>query len=238
MAFTGFSTDKLIGLPPELFTQVLPAIVLPSELKVTLHIFYCLSQQRGHPRRLRWDDLARDAVLMQSLRSISRLRPPVELLDEGLHAAVQRATVLHVALPADGRLINWYLVNTATNRDWVAQEYQVQMAAHPPQAVAEQRPDLLTLYEQNIGIITPLLVDELREAAERYPYNWIEEAMREAVRGNVRSWRYVRKVLERWATHGRPNGTNQPERLLDVESYVNGPYGHLFRSHDNQRERE
>ena len=40
MAFTGFTTDKLVGLPPELFSEVLPQITLPSELKITLHVFY------------------------------------------------------------------------------------------------------------------------------------------------------------------------------------------------------
>ena len=60
MAFAGFSTDTLIGLPPELFSEVLPAISLASELKVTMHIFYRLSRQRGAPRRLSWDELLAD----------------------------------------------------------------------------------------------------------------------------------------------------------------------------------
>ena len=57
MAFTGFTTDKLVGLPPELFNEVLPLISLPSELKVTLHAFYRMSRLRGGaPRRVSWDD--------------------------------------------------------------------------------------------------------------------------------------------------------------------------------------
>lgn len=238
MAFTGFSTDKLVSLPPELFTQVLPVITLPSELKVTLHIFYRLSRQRGTPRRISWDELAADRTLTRSLRSISKLRPPADLLDEGLSAAVQRTTLLHLALPkdeGDGRLVNWYLVNTAANRGWVEEMTQVRVALAPNDVVAEQRPSLLMLYEQNIGLVTPLLVDELREAEERYPREWIEDAMREAVRANVRSWRYVHKVLERWAANGRHDGTHQSERpTIDVEKYIKGPYGHLFRRGGSQ----
>lgn len=118
MVFTGFTTDRLVGLPPELFSEVLPTITLPSELKVTLHIFYRLSRQRGSPRRVSWDELVNDQVLQRSLRAISKLRPADELLDEGLEAAVRRNTLLHTALPGDGRLKNWYVVNTPANRDW------------------------------------------------------------------------------------------------------------------------
>ncbi len=229
MAFTGFSTDKLVGLPPELFSEVLPAITLPSELKVTLHTFYRLSKQRGTPRRLSWDDLANDRVLRRSLRAISKLRPPEELLDEGLEAAVRRTTLLHLPLPADGRMINWYLVNTPANRAWAEEVNLARTALEPNYQLPEQRPSLLDLYEQNIGLITPMLVDELREAAERYPADWIEAAMREAVRSNARSWRYVRKVLERWATYGRQDAPDRNERPIDVEKYTNGQFGGLFR---------
>jgi DnaD/phage-associated family protein len=232
MAFTGFSTDGLIGLPPEFFTQVLPSITLASELKVTLHIFYRLNKQRGSPRRIGWDELAEDRVLRQGLRALSSVRSTHELLDEGLEAAVRRATLLHLVQPGDGRLLNWYLVNTPANARWVEQMSHATTALLPNPPAPEQRTSVLTLYEQNIGLITPMIVDELREAEERYPIEWIEEAMREAVRTNARSWRYIRKVLERWATYGRQDATDQSERHrpIDVEKYTDGRFGGLFRS--------
>ncbi len=229
MGFTGFSTDTLVGLPPELFSEVLPAITLPSELKVTLHMFYRLSRQRVTPRRLSWEELLADRLLRRSLRSVSKLRPFEDLLAEGLEAAVRRGTLLHVALPADGRVGNWYLVHTAANRAWVERLARAQVALAPATEAPMQRPSLLGLYEQNIGLITPMLVDELREAEERYPREWIEEAMREAVRSNARSWRYIRKVLERWAAHGRHDAAHRAERPIDVEKYTGGAFGDLFR---------
>ncbi|HWQ12873.1 MAG TPA: DnaD domain protein [Roseiflexaceae bacterium] len=230
MAFTGFTTDKLVGLPPELFTEVLPQIALPSELKVTLHLFYRLSRQRGAPpRRVSWDELAADRTLRRGLRAVSRVRDPEELLAEGLAAAVARATLLHVVLPDDGRAVNWYVVNTAANRDWAARVGLAGAALARNEPLPDDRPPLIALYEQNIGLITPMLVDELREAEERYPAHWIEDAMREAVRANARSWRYVRKVLERWAAHGRYPAQDRAERPIDIEKYTNGAYGDLFR---------
>jgi DnaD/phage-associated family protein len=229
MAFAGFSTDTLVGLPPELFSEVIPAITLPSELKVTLQIFYRLSRQRAAPRRISWDELAADKTLRRSLRAVSKLRPVEELLAEGLDAAVRRRTLIHLAAPAEGRVASWYLVNTAANRAWAEQVAAAQAVLAPAGEAAAERPSLLGLYEQNIGLVTPMLVDELREAEERYPAEWIEEAMREAVRANARSWRYIRKVLERWAANGRQDAPNRAERPIDVEKYTNGAFGDLFR---------
>lgn len=230
MPFTGFTTDKLVGLPPELFSEVLPQIVLPSELKVTLHVFYRMSRQRGPaPRRVSWDDLAADKTLRRSLRAISKLRPPEELLAEGLDAALRRSSLLHVVLPGDGRSVNWYVVNTAANRLWAERVGLAGAALAPSPALPEDRPALITLYEQNIGLVTPLLLDELREAEERYPTHWIEDAIREAVRANARSWRYISKVLERWAANGRQHAQDRAERPIDIEKYTNGSYGDLFR---------
>lgn len=230
MPFTGFTTDTLVGLPPELFTELLPQIVLPSELKVTLHVFYRMSRQRGSaPRRLSWDELAADKLLRRGLRAVSKLRPPEELLAEGLEAAVQRTSLLHVVLPDDGRAVNWYVVNTAANRLWAERIGQAGAALAPNAAGPDERPALITLYEQNIGLVTPMLLDELREAEDQYPAHWIEDAVREAVRANARSWRYIRKVLERWAANGRQDATGRPERPIDVDKYTNGAYGDLFR---------
>ncbi|NJM06641.1 DnaD domain protein [Candidatus Gracilibacteria bacterium] len=236
MAFTGFSTEKLVGLPPELFSEVIPAISLPSELKVTLHIFYRLSRQRGTPRRVSWEELLGDRVLRRSLRAVSKLRPVEELLIEGLDAAVRRNTFLLLALPDASRVVNWYLANTAANRTWSEQMTLARSALSPNEVLADTRPSLMTLYEQNIGLVTPMLVDELREAEETYPPEWIEAAMREAVRANARSWRYVRKVLERWAANGRQDAPNRAERPIDIERYTNGEYGDLFRRGSDERD--
>jgi DNA replication protein len=230
MTFSGFTTDKLVGLPPELFTDVVPQITLPSELKVTLHVFYRLSRQRGAPpKRVSWDELLNDRTLKRGLRAVSRVRTPEDLLAEGLDAAVRRATLLHAVLPETGLAVNWYVVNTSANRDWVDRVSMAGRALGPNEPLPDDRPPLITLYEQNIGLVTPMLVDELREAEERYPAHWIEDAIREAVRANARSWRYAKKVLERWAANGRHNAQDRPERPIDIDKYTNGAYGDLFR---------
>ncbi len=66
-----------------------------------------------------------------------------------------------------------------------------------------ERPNIFVLYEQNIGLLSPLIADELKDAAEQYPPDWIEAAFREAVQQNKRKWSYISAILRRWETEGR-----------------------------------
>jgi DnaD/phage-associated family protein len=203
MTFTGFSTDDPIKLPRELFSEVLPAIAQLAELKVTLHFFYLLPNSRRRPRMIEWAELCDDAVLARSLRAISPLRPLAEVLEEGLEAAVRRGTLLHVPVPQGPRVGNWYLANTERNRQWAAKVQTGEVSWMPAAAAAPPPPSIFKLYEDNIGLLTPMLSVELKDAQEQYPASWLEGAIREAVRSNKRSWRYIRAVLESWAREGR-----------------------------------
>ncbi len=41
------------------------------------------------------------------------------------------------------------------------------------------------------------------DALERYPSEWIEDAIGESVAYNRRSWKYIQRILEQWAVQGR-----------------------------------
>jgi DnaD/phage-associated family protein len=84
-----------------------------------------------------------------------------------------------------------------------------------PTAEGEPAPNIYTLYEQNIGGITPLIADDLRDAEQRYPPEWVREAFREAAELNKRSWRYIQRILERWETEGRGDETHKRDPQID-----------------------
>ena len=67
-------------------------------------------------------------------------------------------------------------------------------------------PNEFALYEQNVGMLSPMIAYALREAEELYPAEWITDAIGEAVRQNIRSWRYISRILERWEHEGRGHG--------------------------------
>lgn len=81
----------------------------------------------------------------------------------------------------------------STSKSYESQNIQVEV----------ERPNIFVLYEQNIGLLSPLIAEELKDAAEQYPTEWIEAAFREAVQQNKRKWSYIRAILRRWETEGR-----------------------------------
>jgi len=93
-----------------------------------------------------------------------------------------------------------------------------------PVRLEEQRPNIFVLYESNIGALTPILREKLMEDEQTYPPEWIEDAIREAVELNKRSWRYVQRILERWAAEGREDEASRRAREGDRRRYIEGKY--------------
>ncbi|MFC1847533.1 DnaD domain-containing protein, partial [Chloroflexota bacterium] len=97
-----------------------------------------------------------------------------------------------------------------------------------PEVETEQPPDIFTLYEQNIGMLTPMIAEELRAAEKLYPEAWIRDAIKEAVNQNVRKKSYILAILERWATEGKSDGTHKRDsKKTDPDKYIKGKYGHM-----------
>ncbi len=245
--FAGFSTgrNRLVPIPDLFFTELLPQIDNLWELKVTLHLFWLLYHRKGLPKVIARSELEGDIELLRSLKTVRGPRPARDYLREGLERAVSRGTLLALTVrELGGGAEQWYFLNTPASREALgrmegqgqgrrqAVEDTLAMPVHKVELVHVQRPNIFTLYEQNIGPLTPLVADDLREAEIEYPPQWIEDAMRQAVEYNKRSWRYVRGILQRWQTEGRGDGIDprRLERDEDPERYRRGKYGHLVES--------
>ena len=68
---------------------------------------------------------------------------------------------------------------------------------------------LVTLYEQNVGIITPMVAEKLKDIREAYPDGWFQSALQEALDHNARSLAYITAVLERWRREGFKSGKKE-----------------------------
>ncbi|MBZ0291881.1 MAG: DnaD domain protein [Anaerolineae bacterium] len=62
------------------------------------------------------------------------------------------------------------------------------------------------VYEQNIGTLTPMIADSIKDWCQDMPSDWIVEAVQIAVEQNKRSWAYITKILGRWHREGKDNG--------------------------------
>ena len=200
-SFPGFPPGtRSVPVPGPVLGPLLEAITDMAELKCTLRFLWLVGLQRGQPRSVAASALTQDPVLLASLGSVGAVR-------QGLDRAVRRGTLLAAADGSGGTL---YLLHTQENRR-VADAMgppppQEADAVEPEAPVPADQPNIFTIYEENIGMVTPLVADELREAEQAYPWPWIEDAFREAVDRNKRSWRYISRILERWATEGRGDG--------------------------------
>jgi len=233
--FQGFPARmEFTSVPNVFFSSLLPDISDVVELKTTLHVMAALYRKKGHPRYVSYSELLGDAGLMESLKGIKGA--PDVLLRGALEMAAERGTVIRLAVEKDGGSEDIYLLNDEPGRQAAA---KIESGAlklkglkfkERVYAPAEKMPDIFTLYEQNIGMLTPMIADELRDAEAHYPPEWIRDAVKEAALNNKRSIKYIAKILQNWSVEGRSDGTYQRDtKKTDPDRFVKGKYGHMVR---------
>jgi DnaD/phage-associated family protein len=217
--FAGFPAGRLRTTPvPNLFfAELLPAIDHLGELKVTLYCFWRLGLKEGAFRYVRRAEFLEDEALLRGLAPTRRDAEPA--LDDALERAAARGSLLHVSIESANGIEDLYFLNTAKGRAAVEAltrgEWRPSGDPEAPVDLLVERPNVFNLYEQNIGPLTPMIADELRDAEANYPAAWIEEGIRLAVTNNARSWRYVLAILERW----RSEGKHDRDDRRDTEKY-------------------
>jgi DnaD/phage-associated family protein len=228
--FSGFPARMEFTPVPNFFlTELMPKIEDIAELKVTLHIFWLFYQKRGYPRLVTQDELISASPLGSEIKE--------EMIRHALDLAIERGTILRLTLDRDGKTEDIYFLNTEKERKTVDKIQRGELSLREltlrretPISIA-QPPNIFSLYEQNVGMLTPMIAEELREAEKLYPPQWIESAFREAVALNKRNWRYIARILERWTTEGKDDG--KPRRYskkeTDPNKYIRGKYGHLVK---------
>lgn len=104
-------------------------------------------------------------------------------------------------------------------------ETEKEQKTEPQPAGDDSRPTIFTLYEQNIGLLTPMAADSLKDIAAEFPADWIPEAFKIAVEANARKMNYVRGVLDRWKRDGRgaPNSHAKADPLAGLTIITNDP---------------
>ncbi len=233
--FDGFPAKmQFTSIPNLFFSTLLPQISDITELKTTLHIFEALYRKRGYPRFVTYRELLGNKSLMTSFRQATK--PPEEALRQALEMATQRGGILHLTLAKDNGTEDLYFLNTESQREVVSriQNGEINLsglkAEEPTYIETEEPPDIFALYEQNIGMLTPLIAEELREAETLYGETWTRDAIKEAVNQRVHKWSYISAILERWTSEGRSDGTHRGySKKTDPDKYIKGKYGHMVR---------
>lgn len=218
-SFQGFVAGKtrLTPLPEQFFSELLPQQDDLDELKLTLYMFRFVSHMRGYPRYMMLRELEAESMLLAALDDgsgdVQRAR---EHLSAAVDRAVGRGALLRLNIDDQLGGTSYLFINSPEGRRAVrqVQDGELELDTRGPllsePEIRTEQPNIFRLYEQNIGLLQPLIVDRLRQAEQDYPPGWIEEAFRIAAERNVRHWRYIEAILDRWARQGRDTTESAP----------------------------
>jgi DnaD/phage-associated family protein len=216
MTFPGFPEEitSTIRIPEQFFQHVLLNIDNLGELKLTLYIFWHLEHMEGPLHYLRFTDLLKDSQLVQSMgKDPDKARSALEV---ALRKTFMRGTLLQADITNEEGQEKIICLNSPKGRavmDAIQRgEWRVTDHLHQPIEFYSEHPNIFQLYEANIGPLTPMIADALRDAEKTYQASWVEDAFRIAVERNKRNWHYIEAILHRWQEGGRDDRKDQQNR--------------------------
>jgi DnaD/phage-associated family protein len=226
--FEGFNNkSKLtIQIPEEFFTRVLQDVDDLAELKAISLVFWYLQAREENTGYATKGEMLADQVVA------AVFGPDVPTREKNFQAAVNLAEKRGVLLTAHQGDEDYLFINTprgnALLAGLMAGDWRKKDIGLPSASLSDERPNIFRLYEQNIGVLTPIIADTLVDAEKTYPSAWIEEAMKIAVQRNARNWRFIEAILRSWKEKGRDEKDQRPTaegRKRDSE----GEFGEFVR---------
>ena len=212
--FAGFTSSETFTQIPDSLLALMSKIDDIAELKVTLHAIWRIEHIEGHFRALREADFEAGALGLGD----------VEIL-LGLGKAVERGTLLRREREAQV----FYFLNSPRGR-LSAEAFEKGQWRESAMGLSApmRKSNIFKLYEENIGALTPLLSDMLREAEKNYPGAWFEEAFEIAVSRNIRNWKYVEAILARWKEKGKDERKDQQDIVKDAKRYTDSDFSEFI----------
>ena len=210
-SFGGFQdSETFTSIPDTFFRELLQDITDAAEFKVVLHALWSIEHMDSAARALTEEDFTSAALGL-----------PMEQLKPALDRAVEHGILLRAGR---GKAI-WYFLNSPRGRAGArALSEGKTIGASDVASLPLERLNVFRLYEENIGPLTPLIADALKDAEVTYSPEWVADAIELAVRNNKRSWSYSQAILKRWKEEGRgkkpDRRDDQAARQHDVEEKV------------------
>jgi DNA replication protein len=214
-SFKGFTDSETFTQIPDSFFRLLKVIKDTDELKVTLYAIWWIDHTEGSFRALSKTDF-----------DVKQLGISEEEIRHGLEKAVKRGSMLRSQHESDVV----YFLNSPRGR--AAAEAFAKGQLRESGGILSgplERPNIFKLYEENIGPLTPLIADMLKEAEELYREEWFEEAFTIAVKNNKRNWRYVEAILKRWKEEGKNGKKDQQDSIKSSERYTDSQFSEFLK---------
>jgi len=232
MTFKGFPPGKIATtrIPSLFFKDLLPQIDDLDELKVTLYALWQFTRLEGEIRYLREENFTGDSEFMAGMGATTAAQQGA--VRAGLERAVNRGTLLKISVPeGEGELAIYFFnsprgeaaVQSVADGSWRPSDGDL-----PAPTLSLEQPNIFQLYEENIGPLTPLIADTLREAEKEFPENWIRQAVGIAVKNNVRKWNYIEAILRSWQDGGRDERQDRGYTKKDRKGYLEDEFAEFI----------
>ena len=212
MTFKGFPRSvRYLPVPAPMFGPLLEQIKDASGFIITLRIIWMLQQKKGRLRYVSSEEVFGDKILANALGS-------KEAIQNSINMVVKGGILLQIRRE---NASDAFMLNSESDREIasdIGSIYESNDQPADPWEIENNPPEIYSLYEQNIGILTPIMSEKLTEAEGKYPAGWIKEAVEIAVEQNRRSWAYISRILERWDMEGRDeSGDGKPPRYPKID---------------------
>jgi DNA replication protein len=229
-SFRGFPEGKipLTRIPEEFIRKVLPGVNNLLALKFILYFFWRLDRQEGVFRFLTLEHIKNDQDFMNGNHLDIKNREDLMNLLSAIEDSIKSGVILQVKVEPYSDANTIFFVNSARGRAAVkailSGKWKPSAMHELPDDILQNQSNIYQLYEDNIGPLTPLISDALRDAELTYPENWILEAITIASERNVRNWRYIQVILTRWQEEGRDERKDRPDSEKDYKRYIEGEF--------------
>jgi len=215
--FPGFTSSETFTPVPDSLFRLLNDITDADELKMTLYVLWRIEHAEGRLRYVSREDILEDSGLMARMSAAE--------VDSGLDKALRRGTLLTVESESGGL----WMLNSPRGRATAEalQHSRGGESARIPPPVPLPRPNIFQLYEENIGPLTPLMADTLKDAEREFPAEWLAQAFSIAVGRNKRNWNYIAAILRRWKEEGY-EGKNRKDAGETTKRYSESQFAEFL----------
>lgn len=227
--FEGFpeGLTSLIRIPELFFSDVVPNINNIDDLRLLLYIFWRIEKTEEPVHYLRKDSVINDPFFYSIYSYLDPLDVP-SIVDGAVERLVDFGVILISSIINNDTHLDFLFINSPKGRSAVE---AINSGKWIPGTETNHSTEWLIdytsifkLFEENIGIITPLIADALSDAESSYPLTWIQEAIQIAAERNKRNWKYIDGILRRWEKDGRSKKQYSEDSEKDRRKYIEGEF--------------
>jgi DNA replication protein len=202
--FNGFTSSETFTQVPNTLFHMLKELEDTAEVKIAFYSIWRIEHMQGNVHALSEADFDAESLGLN-----------VKEIQRGLKKCVERG----ILLKAENEASVLYFLNSPRGR-LAAEAFAKGQAgkSSPVNPAPRERSNVFKLYEENIGPLTPLIADTLKDAEDTYESEWIADAIDRAVQNNKRNWRYIEAILKRWKEEGRAEKQDRRNDQKDGES--------------------